>query len=150
MILIRTDSDNPDFVQLVKLLDADLAQRDGTEHDFYAQYNKIDKIKHVVLSYDGQEPVGCGAIKQYNQDVMEVKRMYTKETHRGRGIAAAILKELEIWASELSYQSCVLETGYRQPEAIQLYEKAGYSRIQNYGQYAGVANSLCFEKKMPN
>lgn len=148
MNLIRTDSNNPDFICLVQLLDADLAVRDGNEHAFYSQYNKIDKIKQVVLAYDGPDPVGCGAIKPYDEHSMEVKRMFTKEGYRGRGIAGDVLKELEAWAAELTYQKCLLETGTRQPEAIHLYEKAGYLRIENYGQYAGVVNSVCFEKKL--
>jgi putative acetyltransferase len=53
---------------------------------------------------------------------------------------------LETWASELSFEKCILETGKRQPEAIRLYEKNGYKRIPNYGQYAQIENSVCFEK----
>ena len=75
--LIRTNSDNPDFRRLVSLLDKELAVRDGDDHAFYAQFNKIDKIKHVVLAYKNNEAIGCGAIKQYDEGVMEVKRMYT-------------------------------------------------------------------------
>lgn len=144
--LIRTDSDNPDFIALVKLLDADLAKRDGADHSFYAQFNKIDKIRHVVLAYDNETPVGCGAIKQFAPDAMEVKRMYILPGHRNKGIATIILSELERWAGELSYARCVLETGKRQPEAIELYKKNGYKVIENYGQYVGIENSVCFEK----
>ena len=77
---------------------------------------------------------------------MEVKRMYTLPEFRGQGYAAKILLELENWAKELGYKSCVLETGKRQPEAIQLYKKNGYRIIPNYGQYKGIKNSICFEK----
>ena len=146
--LIRTDSDNPDFIELVRHLDADLAKRDGNEHSFYAQFNKIDKIKHAVVVYENDKPLSCGAIKEYAPDSMEVKRMYTLPESRGKGVATEVLKELEIWASELGYEKCVLETGKRQPEAIQLYKKNGYEIIPNYGQYAGVENSVCFEKLM--
>ena len=144
--IIRTNSDNQDFVQLVKQLDADLAERDGKDHSFYAQFNKIDQIKHVVLAYEDSKPVGCGAIKEYASDTMEIKRMYTSPDSRGKGIASRVLLELERWASELSYGKCILETGKKQPEAIGLYKKNGYKVIPNYGQYAEVDNSLCFEK----
>ena len=146
--IIRTDSKNVDFANLVKLLDNDLAKRDGAEHSFYAKYNKIDMIKHTIVAYDGEWPVGCGAIKQFSPDAMEVKRMFTLPESRGKGIATKILTELEVWATELSYEKCLLETGKRQPEAIVLYTKNGYKRIANYGQYAGVENSLCFEKNL--
>jgi len=109
--VIRTTSDNGDFIALVKLLDADLAKRDGDEHSFYDQFNKIDKIKHALVAYEDEQPVSCGAIKEYSKDSTEVKRMYTLPAYRGKGIAGMVLKELERWANELGYESCVLETG---------------------------------------
>ncbi|MFN2437577.1 MAG: GNAT family N-acetyltransferase [Chitinophagaceae bacterium] len=146
--IIRTDSDNQDFIELAKHLDADLAKRDGNDHSFYNQFNKIDKIKYAVVAYENGQPIGCGAIKEFNRHTMEIKRMYTSPRSRGKGIATKVLGELEKWATELSYVKCVLETGKRQPEAIELYKKNGYKLIPNYGQYAGIENSLCFEKEM--
>lgn len=146
--ITRTNSDNYDFITLVKLLDADLARRDGEDHSFYAQFNKIEKIKHVVLAYENGKPVGCGAIKEYGANTMEIKRMYVLPEIRKKGVASTILSELENWAIELSYAKCILETGKRQPEAIGLYKKNGYRLIPNYGQYAEVENSLCFEKEI--
>ena len=148
LIVIRTNSDNTDFISLVKLLDAELTERDGEDHPFYAQYNKIDKIKYVIVAYENDKPVSCGAIKEYTPDTMEVKRMYTLPESRGKGIATKVLMELEKWAKELGYVKCILETGKKQPEAIALYKKNGYKLIPNYGQYAGVDNSVCFEKEM--
>ncbi|HAP36175.1 MAG TPA: GNAT family N-acetyltransferase [Bacteroidetes bacterium] len=145
---IRTTSDNPDFIELVKLLDADLAIRDGDDHSFYAQFNTIDAIKYAVVAYEDELPLGCGAIKEYDADTMEVKRMYVLPESRNRGIAGTILSDLEQWANELSYKKCILETGKKQPEAIALYIKHGYRVIPNYGQYAGVENSLCFDKAL--
>lgn len=144
--LLRTDSENPDFRELVTLLDADLKIRDGEDHAFYSQYNKIQAIKHAVVAYQEDEPVGCGAIKEYEPGTMEVKRMYVSEDKRGSGIASAVLKELEIWAAKLGYSKCILETGIRQPEAIALYKKNNYKIIPNYGQYKGIEDSVCFEK----
>ena len=146
--IIRTDSDNPDFAGLVKLLDAYLAEIDGGDHVVYAQLNKTDKIKHVVVAYEQGLPMGCGAMREYGPAIMEVKRMYTSPGSRGKGIATRILAELERWAAELSYGKCVLETGKRQPEAIGLYKKSGYKTIPNYGQYVAMENSVCFEKKL--
>lgn len=144
--LRRTNSSNPDFIFLVEQLDADLAVRDGDDHPFYAQFNTLDAIKYVIVAYEDEKAIACGAIKQFDQASMEIKRMYTLPEARGRGIASLILAELESWAEELGFSRCILETGFKQPEAIALYEKNGYVRIENYGQYAGVENSLCFEK----
>ena len=148
MRLIRTNSENHDFIRLVKYLDADLATRDGDEHSFYDQFNKIDKIKYVIVAYDNDVPIACGAIKEHSKDTMEIKRMYTIPESRGKGIGTEVLTALEIWATELGFKKCLLETGKRQPEAIALYTKKGYSRIPNYGQYAEMENSVCFEKQL--
>ncbi len=146
--IVRSNSDNQDFIGLVKHLDAELAERDGEEHSFYAQFNKIDKIISVVIAYENNKPVGCGAIKEYAPGTMEIKRMYTSPESRGKGIATQVLTELEAWAAELSFEKCILETGKKQPEAIGLYKKNGFKIIPNYGQYAGIENSVSFEKNI--
>jgi putative acetyltransferase len=148
MRIQKTDSQNPDFAALVRLLDAELSTRDGDQHQFYAQFNTIDRIKHVVIAYENETPVSCGAIKEYEPGTAEIKRMYTVPENRGKGFASGVLTELESWARELSYERCILETGKKQPEAIALYRKNGYTVIPNYGQYAGVDNSVCFQKSL--
>jgi putative acetyltransferase len=147
-LLVRTTSEDTDFRALVQLLDQDLAVRDGAEHAFYAQFNHIAKLNHVVVAYQDGEPVGCGAFKEFEPGAVEIKRMFVQPAHRGQGLAQAVLAELERWAGELGYASCVLETGQKQPEAIALYQRSGYARIPNYGQYAGVENSVCMQKAL--
>jgi GNAT superfamily N-acetyltransferase len=146
--IIRTDSTNSDFVELVKMLDADLAIRDGDEHDFYNQFNKIDMLKNVVVAYENDLAISCGAFKSLETGVVEIKRMYTLPEARGKGLATKVLTELEKWAAELGFEKTLLETGKKQPEAIALYGKNGYRIIPNYGQYAGIENSVCFEKSL--
>ncbi len=146
--ITRTTSLNINFIELVKMLDAYLAVCDGNEHAFYAQYNKLNMLNHVVVAYDNNLAVGCGAIKRYDESRAEVKRMFTLPAYRGQGIAVKILAELEKWAAELGYKSCILETGKKQSEALALYKKCDYTVIKNYGQYAGVDYSVCFEKKI--
>ena len=148
LTLIRTDSNNIDFRELVILLDKELAIRDGEEHTFYAQFNKVDAIKHVVVAYQNEIPVACGAIKPFSDTAAEVKRMFVHPDYRKKGYAARILTELEKWTVELGFLKCVLETGKRQPEAISLYQKVGYQIISNYGQYIGVDNSICMSKTL--
>ncbi|HPF52599.1 MAG TPA: GNAT family N-acetyltransferase [Draconibacterium sp.] len=145
---VRTNSKNGDFIQLVTMLDNLLTVMDGREHDFYNQFNKIDNIQHVVVAYSGDLPVACGAIKEFNSETMEVKRMFTREEFRGKGFASSVLDELENWAQELGYSKCILETGKRLPDAVRLYQKKGYQLIPNYGQYVHMENSICFEKNL--
>jgi putative acetyltransferase len=144
--LKRASSDNTDFQNLVMELDKDLKIRNGEEHSFFAQFNKIDSIKHVVVAYQNNTPVGCGAIKPYDENTMEVKRMFVPLAYRGQGIASLVLADLEQWAKELGYAKCILETGEKNPEAIGLYHKSNYKVIPNFGQYADVTTSVCFEK----
>jgi putative acetyltransferase len=145
---IRTTADDMRFTALVKLLDAELAIRDGEDANFYAQYNHVDLSFKVVLVIENEIPVSCGAMKPFDENTMEVKRMYTREAARGKGFAQRILSEIETWAKALNYQRLVLETGIHQPEAIALYKKCGFQIIDNYGQYAGVETSYCFEKSI--
>lgn len=146
--LLRTDSDNTDFRALVALLDAELAVRDGAEHAFYARFNKIDRIRHAVVAYKDEKAVGCGALREYEPNVAEIKRMYVREEMRGRGVAGKVLAELENWAKELGFSECILETSVKQPEAIGLYKKHGYRTMPSYGQYLNVENSVCLRKSV--
>lgn len=142
----RTNSDNQDFQKLVFELDKDLASKNGATNSFFAQYNKIDLIRNVVVAYEAGAAAGCGAIKEYESGVMEVKRMFVLSEMRGKGIAGKILAELQVWAKELGYSKCVLETGDKMIEAIGLYKKNNFRIIPNYGPYADIESSICFEK----
>lgn len=146
--LVRTDSDNADFRRLVSRLDEYLREKDGADHAFYNQFNSIDHIRNVVVAYEEEQALGCGAFKQYDEQSAEIKRMFVDPDFRGRGIAGLILAELERWARELNFTRSILETGLRQTEAVKLYQKENYRVIPNYGQYIGVENSVCMEKKL--
>jgi putative acetyltransferase len=147
-ILKRTTSENPDFTNLVVLLDADLKIRDGEEHEFYAQINKTAIVKNVIVCYQNTIAVGCGAFRKIDSQTVEIKRMFVNPDFRGKGIASKILCELELWALELNFTQTILETGINQPEAIALYKKSGYSITKNYGQYVGMENSVCMQKTL--
>jgi GNAT superfamily N-acetyltransferase len=144
--LIRTNSENEDFIYLVKQLDVYLKITDGDEHDFYNQFNSLGSLKHVVVAYLDKKPIGCGAIKEVSKKNVEVKRMFTNKEARGKGIGSQVLTELEQLAKLLNYDSILLETGIRQTEAVEFYKKNLYKIIPNYGQYIGVKNSICFQK----
>ncbi len=146
MTFQRITSDNDDFLNLVTLLDEDLAIRDGEDHAFYAQFDTLDHIKNVVVGYHRDHAVGCGAFKPYNKTTAEIKRMFVRPDFRGQGIAKGILTALENWAREYGFTNCILETGTNNPPAIQLYTKAGYSVIPNYDQYENVVTSVCLGK----
>lgn len=144
----KTNPKHPEFIRLIRALDADLAIRDGNEKDFHAQYNKTDSIKHAVVAFENEKTLGCGAIRHFDKKTIEIKRMYVTPESRGKGIATQILSNLEDWARSLGYLYAVLETGEKYPEAISLYTKNGYERIPNYGQYEHIISSRCFKKQL--
>ena len=146
MNLIRATSDNSDFQYLVVQLDAYLRILDGDDHEFYAQINKSNLLKNALICYENEIAVGIGAYKEFDSETVEIKRMFTLPEYRGKGIAKAILSELENWAKEEKYSFSILETGYMQKDAIHLYTKLGYEVIENFGQYIGVENSVCMKK----
>jgi len=148
--LIRTDSKNRDFISLVSNLNKYLKTIDGDEHEFYMQYNNIDVLKHTVVAYFNEVPVGCGAFKMFDEYSVEIKRMFTLPEYRRKSVANKILTELENWSKEFNYTSCVLETGKRQIEAVNFYKKNNYFVIENFGQYIGIDNSVCFKKNINN
>jgi len=145
---LRTTSEHPDFRSMVNALDEDLIIRNGESQKLYHQYNKIDHINHAVVVYAENKPVGCGCFKRFDDQTIEVKRMFVLPEMRGNHLAAQLLEELENWATEEGFSWAVLETGLRQVEAIRLYTWAGYTLTENYGQYLGMADSICYRKEL--
>ena len=95
-----------------------------------------------------QEAVACGALRPLFHDVGELKRMFVRKDQRGRGFARAMLAALEDLGARRGYVAIRLETGVGQPEAIALYESAGYQRISCFGEYTSDSWSRCFEKRL--
>jgi putative acetyltransferase len=146
--LKRTNSENEDFYNLVIDLEKYLTQADEKAHSACKPYNKLETIKHVIVAFIDQKPIGCGAIRQYNKNTVEIKRMFVAENARGKGIGTKILTELELWAKELDFKTSILETGNMMPEAIKLYKRNNYKQTPNYGQYKGMEKSICFKKEL--
>ncbi|MFK7937423.1 MAG: GNAT family N-acetyltransferase [Saprospiraceae bacterium] len=145
--LTKTNAHHPDFDQLVQQLNADLAARDGIDHPL-AQFNSITHLQYVILAYKNGQAVGCGAIAAYDEQAMEVKRMYVVAAQRGQRIGEQILIALEKWAQELGSQKCVLFMGAKQPEAQQLYLRNGYREIEKYGLLKKIEDSICLAKDL--
>lgn len=101
-----------------------------------------------VVAYDALLAVGMGALRPLDDRVAEVRRMYVLPSHRRHGVARLILGELERRALDLGYRVLRLETGFRQQAALQLYETAGFRRIDPFGPYTDDPTSVCFEKQI--
>jgi putative acetyltransferase len=149
-IRIRRESPNsPAAKLLIKRLDEDLLGRYPLQ--FIHGLRPVDAEDpglYFVIAYAGDEAAGCGALRPLAPGAGEIKRMFVLPEHRGKGVARAILADLEARALESGYGSVRLETGTRQPEAIALYKSAGYAGILKFGEYADNPMSVCFEKKL--
>ncbi|WP_394760224.1 GNAT family N-acetyltransferase [Flavobacterium sp.] len=145
ILLKKTTSENQDFQKLTALFDDYLIDIDGDEKDFFAQYNHI-YLDNVIVYFENDIAVGCGAFKKYDVETVEIKRMFVHPEHRNKGIANQILNELESWAKEHNFTTSILETSFKLENAIALYKKSGYIITENYGQYANVESSVCMKK----
>jgi GNAT superfamily N-acetyltransferase len=144
----RTDSSDSDFKKLVAELDKELWEIYGEVQAGYAPHNKIETIIPAVVIYDDENPVSCGCFKKFGENAVEVKRMFTLRSYRGKGIASKILTELETWAKEKNYSAIVLETGGRQKAAVHLYQKSGYKVTEKYEPYVDKEESICMRKEL--
>jgi len=146
--LKRTNSENKDFIKLVIELEKHLTYADEEAHSECKPCSKLETIKHVVIAYIEGEAVGCGAIRKYDTDTIEVKRMFVSVNVRGEGVGSKILIELEIWAKQLGFKKSILETGNILPEAVRLYKKNNYIHIPNYGYYENMERVFVFSKEL--
>ncbi len=139
-----------DALGLIRDLSAELGARYGDDGAGAFKPADVDVAgaAFVVARLAGRRPVGCGALRPLEPGVGEVKRMYVEPSMRGRGISRLILGKIEAAAAEFGYRALRLETGLRQPEAIALYETAGYRRVPRYGIYVNNPLSVCFEKRL--
>lgn len=146
--IVKTTSENPDFVNLIATLDKSLWERYPELKSDYWGNNILEINPNVVILYLEDKAVACGCFKKYDKNTIEIKRMFVSPEVRGMGLAQTILLELEGWAHELGYSFSVLETLYKQKEAIALYQKTGYYIVDNYEPYVGLENSICMRKSI--
>lgn len=140
------ESDSPDFVALASALDAELEDRyPGLSEDEPPQ--ALEPLVAVV-AYNGDTPVGCGALRELEHGIGEIKRMFVLPQARGLGAARRMLEVLEAQGDALGYSAVRLGTGVRQPEAMALYESSGYRRMPLFGEYEGTELCVCYEKAL--
>jgi putative acetyltransferase len=138
--------DAPDFAALVTALDAELEERyPGLGED---ESPSASDLPVAVVAYSGDTPVGCGALRDLGPGLGEIKRMFVLPQARRLGAARRMLEVIEARALALGYSAVRLGSGVRQPEALALYESAGYRRIALFGEYDGADLCVCYEKAL--
>ncbi len=150
MKIVRTSGENPDFIQLCRLLDANLEElvAGAFNRDKYSQFNQLDDIRNAVVLYVDEEAAAGGAFKQYDNTTAELKRVFVRKEYRGRGLSKALLSEIEIMAMEDGYKRLILETGELLKASMALYSGFGFEIIESYGQYKGMPESICMGKML--
>jgi GNAT superfamily N-acetyltransferase len=146
--VLKTTSENPDFIFLIKTFDAYLWERYPELKKDYWGNNIIEFNTNVFIIYLDEKVVACGCFKKYNKESVELKRMFVLPEARGFGLAQLVLKELEAEAKNQGFKVLILETLYKQIEAINLYQKTGFRIVENYEPYIGLSNSVCMSKSI--
>jgi putative acetyltransferase len=151
LVITAEPFDSDDARRLIAGLDAGLAELYPPEQRFGPNL----KPEHLedgrgmfLVARDGGRAVGCGAIRVLDPMSAEVKRMYVDPEVRGKGVGRAVMSALEAAARRLGVQRLVLETGVHQVAAIALYERAGFTRIDCWGEYTSSPSSICYEKNL--
>lgn len=146
--VVKTTSENPDFAALIKTFDTFLWDRYPELKKDYWGNNLIEFNANVFLVYLDKKPVASGCFKKYNGTTVELKRMFVSPEARGLGLAQLMIKELETEVKNQGFQTMILETLYKQIEAIGLYQKMGFNIVDNYEPYVGLSNSVCMSKSI--
>ena len=151
LVITAEPFDSDDAQRLIAGLDAGLAEVYPPEQRFGPNL----KPEHLedgrgtfLVARDGGRAVGCGAIRVLDPMSAEVKRMYVEPEVRGKGVGRAVMTALEAAARRLGVQRLVLETGVHQGAAIALYERAGFTRIDCWGEYTSSPSSICYQKNL--
>lgn len=150
MTFYRTNGANADFIENCRLLDMDLDRRVGKKikREKYRKYNQLDEIREAIVVYEDNKAIGGGAIRRYDDENVELKRVFVHTEYQGRGIGSRLVSSLIEWAMELGYQRMILETGELLAESCAVYRKLGFEVIPNYGPYVDMPESLCMAKDL--
>ena len=147
MQIVQTITDNLDFQFLVKFLDAELFERYPETQDQFDDINKKIQDAIAVIGYVNNNPVCCGCVK-IEDTIAELKRMFVKREHRGKGYSKNIVIELERICKQKNIEKIILETQIRQPEAISLYKNMGFKECDKFAPYIDNEMSICMEKNL--
>lgn len=147
---IKTNSEDPAFITLCEKLDQTLSDAVGAkkQEKVYAAHNNLNYINDVFLIYDEDTAIGCGAYKMYDEETVEVKRIFISPDYRGMGLAKELLRRLEADARIGGFRYAVLETNRILTSAVELYHRMGYKDIPNYPPYTELKESVCMKRKL--
>ncbi len=146
----RTDGKDKDFIENCRLLDMELDRRVGKniKRGKYIKHNQLDEIKEAIVVREDGKLIGGGAIRRYDDENIELKRVFVHVEYQGQGIGSRLVSLLIEWAVELGYKRMILETGELLAESCTVYKKLGFKVIPNYGPYVDMPESLCMARDL--
>src|SRR6185295_947545 len=148
--IVEARPDSPVAVELMTELDTHLTPHlypPESRHAFSVDKLLRENVAFFITHYD-DKPAGCGAIKLFDTEYGEVKRMFVRPVYRGLGLGKKMLEHLAAYAREHEINLLRLETGIYQTEAVGLYERWGFQRRAPFGEYKVDPLSIYFEKSI--
>jgi GNAT superfamily N-acetyltransferase len=146
-VIIREVDWNDPAAEALRLAQrAELTERYGRADSEPGPAPTASDVALFLVAFEGEDAIGCGGLRPLDQAHGEIKRMFVRPAHRGKGVSTAILRALEAAARERGWQRLVLETGDRQPDAMRFYEREGYTPIPRFGYYVDSELSRCYER----
>ena len=145
-----TDGNNEDFKRFYLETEKYYSQIVGGEGNRtgFVSYNASNLIPDVLIAYCDGKAVGCAGLKKYSEDDVEIKRVWVEPDYRGNHIASALMDEIEGKAKEMNYKRAVLQTRPIMKDAVGLYQRRGYSLIENYPPYDELEGAICMAKEL--
>lgn len=157
LVVVRVPITHPDALLLIEAVQAEyVARYGGRDESPIDPADFEDPLGQFFVGYLDEVPVATGAwrrssVKALGADVTaEIKRMYVVPAAQRRGLARRMLAHLEATAAGEGVEALVLETGMKQPEAIELYLSSGYEPIPGFGYYRDSDLSRCFGRRLPS
>ena len=145
-----TDGNNSDFQMFYQKTEEYYSKIVGglDKRKAFVPYNASTAIDHVIIVYDGKTAIACAGLKHYSEADAEIKRVWVEPEYRGKHIAQDMMKQLEDKARNEGYKRLILQTRELMTDAVGLYEKMGYTRIDNYPPYDTMAGAVCYAKEL--
>ena len=146
--LTITDKHNADFLRLTRQLVSEYVAQFGMEALAYCPEEALEQVACALVAHCGGVPVASGALRRLDDTTAELMRIYVLPEHRRQGLGAMIVGALEREAKRLEFERLSLVTGADMPDALSLYDRLGYSRIENYGSNCGDEICVCMAKRL--
>lgn len=145
-----TSGENKDFQRFYEITEEYYSKMVGGKDNRHAfiPYNMSESVTDVLITYIDDVAVGCAGLKGYSDCDVEVKRVWVEPDYRGKHIATNLMRILEKHAKQKGFQRMILQTRELMTDAIRLYSKCGYHRINNYPPYDKLEGAICFAKDL--